>query len=517
MINPEKLTIKAQEALNSAHSIASENSNQQIMPVHVLLAMLGDEAGLIRAIAEKAGVSSSKLKAAAEKEVSGLPKVSGTAEVYISQETAGMLEAASKKAKEMKDEFINTEHFLLAMSELGAVKEAGLSAKLLLKALAEIRGGHQVTDRSPEEKYRALKKYGKDLVELAENNKLDPVIGRDAEIRRVMQVLSRRTKNNPVLIGEAGVGKTAVAEGVAIRIHKGDVPDNLRNKRIIALDMGALVAGAKFRGEFEERLKAVLKEASDADGKIILFIDEMHLLVGAGKTEGAMDAANLLKPALSRGELQAIGATTLNEYRLHIEKDAALERRFQPVLVAEPSVEDTISILRGLKERYEVHHGVKILDSAIIAAAKLSSRYIQGRFMPDKAIDLIDEAASKLKLEIGSKPYEVDGLEREIARLETEREGIRQEKNENRGSAKLKEIEKEISNLKGEKDALTARWLKEKEAIEKVRSLKGEIEQLKADGERHEREGEYEKAARIKYGALNEKEKQLAESEKLLS
>lgn len=518
MINPEKLTIKAQEAIASARNTAVEYVNQQIMPDHILSALLSDREGVAQVLVEKAGVSAQSLIAEVNSRIEKLPKVQGADEVYFSREANAVLDSAVKKAAEMKDEFVNTEHMLLAMSADpgGALANKGIKEQTLLKAIMEIRGGHSVNDQYAEEKYRALRKYGRDLVEMAHAGKLDPVIGRDAEIRRVMQVLSRRTKNNPVLIGEAGVGKTAVAEGVAIRISQGDVPENLKGRTIIALDMGSLVAGTKFRGEFEERLKAVIKETAASDGRIILFIDELHLLVGAGKAEGSMDAANLLKPALARAEIQAIGATTLNEYRLHIEKDAALERRFQPVMVEEPSIEDTISILRGLKEKYEVHHGVKIRDAAIIAAAKLSSRYIQGRFLPDKAIDLIDEAASKLKIEIGSKPEEVDSLERRIRMLETEREAIRQEKSgENR--EKLSAIEKELAEIKEKRNALFGSWQKEKELIDKQRSIRAQMEKLQAEWERKEREGDFESAARIKYGELTQRQKELAGLEEQLA
>jgi len=517
MLNPEKMTIKAQEALQKAHSLAAEYNNQQIMPVHLLLSMLEDSEGAAVSIIEKAGGNIISIKAAARAEAEKLAKVQGVSEVFLSKEINSVFDNAAKKAKELNDEYVNTEHFLIAMSAEKILKESGLNEQSLLTAMKEIRGVHRVTDRNPEVKYQALKKYGRDLVELAQAGKLDPVIGRDSEIRRVMQVLSRRTKNNPILIGEAGVGKTAIAEGVAIRIVKGDVPENLKNKKVVALDMGALVAGAKYRGEFEDRLKAVIKEVVDAAGKVILFIDEMHTLVGAGKTEGAMDAANILKPALARGELRAIGATTLNEYRQYIEKDSALERRFQPVMVKEPAVEDTISILRGLREKYEVHHGVRIKDSAIISAATLSARYIQGRFLPDKAIDLMDEAASKLKMEIDSMPVEVDELERKLRQCEIEREAIKRDKSDKGHKKKMELIEKQLAEIKEKRNALAGRWKKEKEVIEKVRKLKEEIDSLKNEGEKEERTGNFEKAARIRYGDLVEKEKELKEAEKNLA
>jgi len=518
MLNPEKMTVKTQEALQKAHSIALENSNQQIMPEHMLFAMLNDVEGIAQILLEKAGANPSSLIPVLEKDIGKFPKVSGTAEVFMSAALTAALETAQKKANEMGDEFVSHEHIIMAMlASVDALKKSGLNETALLKALASIRGSHRVTDANPEAKYMALKKYGIDLVELASRGKLDPVIGRDAEIRRVMQVLSRRTKNNPILIGEAGVGKTAIAEGVAGRIVKGDVPSGLKDKRIISLDMGALIAGAKYRGEFEDRLKAVIKETVEAAGRIILFIDEMHTLVGAGKTDGAMDAANILKPALARGELRAIGATTTAEYRKYIEKDAALERRFQPILVPEPSVEDTVSILRGLKEKYEVHHGVRISDAAISAAANLSSRYIQGRFLPDKAIDLVDEAASRLKMEIDSMPVEVDELERKIRRLEIEKEAVKQDKTDRQQKEKLSSIEKQLAESREKRDTLAARWKKEKEVIESARRLKEEIETLRIRGEKYELAGEYEKAAKIRYADIVEKEKNLKKAEEELA
>ena len=515
MIDFEKLTVKAQEALRQAHSIASEYGNQQLMPEHILKAMLADESGAAAQVLKKTGADLYKITGSLETAMNKLPKVSGISEVYISKETDVMASAAVKKAAEFKDEYVNTEHFMLAMADdknsaAGNVLiNNGASYDIILKAMREVRGGQRVTDRNPEDKYRALSKYGTDLVAAAAAGKIDPVIGRDAEIRRVMQVLSRRTKNNPVLIGEAGVGKTAVAEGVAVRIMKGDAPENLKDKRVIALDISAMVAGAKYRGEFEERLKAVLKEIKDSGGKIILFIDEIHTLVGAGKTEGAMDAANILKPSLSRGELRAIGATTLDEYRRYIEKDPALERRFQPVMVNEPSVDDTISILRGLKEKYEVHHGVRIKDGAVVAAANLSNRYIQGRFLPDKAIDLMDEAASKIKMEIDSMPAEMDSIERRLRRLEIEKEAVKKEPGEKETAAKLKEITADIEALKEKKNAFGARWGREKEVIEKMRAAKKNIEIKKQEEEKFEREGNLEAVARIRYGELAQLDKEI--------
>ncbi len=514
MFDREKLTIKAAEALNGAREAASEYGNQQIMPEHLLYAMLDDTEGVADAIIEKIGANPQSLREEAKNSIYKLPKVSGAPEIYLSKELDEVLDLSWKIAGNLKDEFVNTEHFLIALADKKGtapeiMKKAGVTKESILKAMMEIRGNQRITDRNPEDKYRPLEKYGMDLTDAARAGKLDPVIGRDDEIRRVMQVLSRRTKNNPVLIGEAGVGKTAIAEGVAIRISKGDVPESLKDKKVVSLDISSMVAGAKYRGEFEDRLKAVLKEITESAGHIILFIDEMHTLVGAGKAEGAIDAANILKPALARGKLRAIGATTLNEYRQYIEKDPALERRFQPVFVSEPTVENTVSILRGLKERYEVHHGVRIKDAALTAAAKLSARYIQGRFLPDKAIDLVDEAASKIKMEIDSMPVEIDEVDRKLRRLEIEREAVKKEEADKSSAGKLKELTKEITGLKEQKDGLYLKWKKEKEVINKIREIKAGIEKKKQEEEKFERQGELEKVAKIRYGELINMEKEL--------
>ncbi len=521
--NFNKLTVKAQETIQNAVDIAQNYNNQLVEPEHILAAMVQDPANITASILAKAGANANQLKIKVSGLLENLPKVTGAGvgNQQLSQSSGRMLDSAAEEAKNLKDEYISVDHILLALTDnkgnvSNVLKEAGIDKKLILSALKEIRGSQRVTSQTQEDTYQSLKKFGRDLNELAKAGKLDPVIGRDEEIRRVLQVLSRRTKNNPVLIGEPGVGKTAIAEGIAHRIISGDVPETLRTKRIVALDMGALVAGAQFRGQFEERMKAVVKEVQDSQGEVILFIDEMHQLVGAGRTDGAMDAANILKPALARGELHAIGATTLNEYKKYIEKDAALERRFQPVIIAEPDEEDSISILRGLKERYEVHHGVRITDGAIVAAVQLSSRYIADRFLPDKAIDLIDESASKLRIEIDSMPEELDNLERRIKQLEIEREALKREKDED-SKLRLEEIKKELSNLIEERDSLKSHWQLEKNKIQQIRDMKSQIENAKTQAEKFEREGNLGKVAEIRYGIIGDLEKKLkVESSELL-
>ncbi len=520
--NFNKFTVKAQETVQSAVEIAQNYNNQIVEPEHILASLLQDQQGVAVSIIQKAGGNLNLMKIKIGELLEKLPKVTGAGigSQQLSMNTAKLFDQSSDEAKALKDEYVSNEHILLALSEEKGnagklLNENGLNKNLILSALKDIRGTQRVTSQNPEDTYQALQKYGRDLNELARSNKLDPVIGRDEEIRRVLQVLSRRTKNNPVLIGEPGVGKTAIAEGIAHRIISGDAPETLKTKRIVALDMGALVAGTQFRGQFEERLKAVVKEVQDSEGEIILFIDELHLLVGAGRTEGSMDAANILKPALARGELHAIGATTLDEYRKYIEKDAALERRFQPVLVSEPNEEDAISILRGLKERYEVHHGVRITDGAIVAAVQLSNRYISDRFLPDKAIDLVDEAASKLRIEIDSMPEELDSIERKIKQLEIEREALKREKDSDSAS-RLEDLQKELSELIEEKNGLKSHWQLEKEKIHKIRSMKSEIEKSKADADKFEREGNLGKVAELRYGVINELERKIkSESEDL--
>ncbi len=513
--NFNKFTVKAQETVQEAVEIAQNYNNQIIEPEHILAALLQDSNGVAVSTIQKAGGNLNQMRIKINELLERLPKVigAGVGSQQLSTNTARLFDKAAEEAKALKDEYISTEHLLLALSEDSGqagklLKNNGINKNVILSALKDIRGTQRVTSQNPEDTYQALKKYGRDLNELARQNKLDPVIGRDEEIRRVLQVLSRRTKNNPVLIGEPGVGKTAIAEGIAHRIVAGDVPETLKTKRIVALDMGALVAGTQYRGQFEERVKAVVKEVQQSDGEIILFIDELHLLVGAGRAEGSMDAANILKPALARGELHAIGATTLDEYRKYIEKDAALERRFQPVYVAEPSEEDSISILRGLKERYEVHHGVRITDGAIVAAVQLSNRYITDRFLPDKAIDLIDEAASKLRIEIDSMPEELDAIERKVKQLEIEREALKREKDSD-SATRLEELQKELSQLEEERNRLRSHWMLEKDKIQKIRSMKSEIEKAKAEADRYEREGNLGKVAELRYGVINDLERRL--------
>ncbi|MBN1978574.1 MAG: ATP-dependent chaperone ClpB [Anaerolineae bacterium] len=521
-MDPNKLTQKAQEAVITARSLAKEHSHGQIEPEHLLLALLRQADGIVPQIVQKLEANPSEIALALERVLDGKAKVYGaTTQVGLSRDLDRTFDDAEKAAKRMRDDYVSTEHLLLALTGAHGGEAArfmaahGITEDAVLRALTAVRGSQRVTSQNPEATFQALEKYGRDLTQLARDGKLDPVIGRDDEIRRVMRILSRRTKNTPVLVGDAGVGKTAIAEGLAQRVMRGDVPEGLKNRRIVALDMGALIAGAKFRGEFEERLKAVLKEVTDAAGEVVLFIDELHTVVGAGAAEGAMDASNMLKPMLARGELHAIGATTLDEYRKYIEKDAALERRFQPVTVDQPSVEETISILRGLKERYEVHHGVRIQDSAVIAAATLSDRYIADRHLPDKAIDLIDEAASRLRMEIDSKPAELDEVDRRVMQLEIEREALKKEKDK-ASKERLKKLEKELADLQESSGALRSRWEQEKAAIQAIRDTKEQTEQVHHRIEEAQRAQDYARASQLQYGTLAELENQLREQEERL-
>ncbi|MDR0994321.1 MAG: ATP-dependent chaperone ClpB [Verrucomicrobiota bacterium] len=511
----DKFTTKAQEALREAQRLAGEHRNSELDTIHLVLALVRQDGGVVPSLLEKIGTRPDLFAAALEKQLGTHARVEGgTVSVNASRDLQTTLDAAARLANQMKDEYVSTEHlFLAALGQKGGesaqvAAAMGITVDTALQALQSVRGNRRVTDEAPEDKYEALKKYGRDLTEEARKGKLDPVIGRDNEIRRVIQVLSRRTKNNPVLIGEPGVGKTAIAEGLARRVVEGDVPEGLKNKRVISLDLGAMLAGAKYRGEFEDRFKAFIKEVVDSEGRIILFIDELHTLVGAGKAEGAVDASNMIKPALARGELRCVGATTLDEYRKYIEKDPALARRFQPVLVDEPTVEDTIAILRGLKERYEVHHGVRIQDSALVEAAKLSHRYISDRFLPDKAIDLVDEAASRLRMEIDSMPVEIDELQRRIMQLEIEREALRKEKDAP-SKARLEALERELAELREKSAALKAHWAREKELIGDIRKATTERDALRTEEEQAQRLGEYEKAAEIKYAGIPGAEKKI--------
>ena len=512
----DRFTQKMQEALQAAQDLASQSNHQEITNEHFLLALLDQSDGITQPLLEKIGVQPNQLRDQLRTELNRRPQVTGAVDLRLSNELRTVLDASEKEMAKLKDEYTSAEHYLLALSAANVpaakiLKDLGVTRDKLMQALQQVRGSQRVTDQNPEGKYQTLEKYGRDLTALARRGKIDPVIGRDNEIRRIMQVLSRRTKNNPVLIGDPGVGKTAIVEGLARRIISGDVPESLKNKRLIGMDIGAMVAGAKFRGEFEDRLKAFLKEVTDSQGEIILFIDELHTIVGAGAAEGSVDASNMLKPMLARGELRTIGATTLDEYRKYIEKDAALERRFQPVMVNEPSVEDTIAILRGLKERYEVHHGVRITDAALVAAAVLSNRYITERFLPDKAIDLVDEAASRLKIELDSMPTEIDVIEREIMQHEMERQALKKEKDP-ASKERLKKLEKELAELKEKSGALKAEWQKEKALIDEQRKWKEQLDQFRTELERATRRGELAKASELQYGKIPELEKKLADA-----
>ncbi len=521
-MRPDRMTTKSQEAFRAAADLASRRGNPEITPEHLIRTMLEQEGGVALPLFQKAGGSPDALLASVDEYIEKLPRVSGGAEPTLSRRTMEIIRRAEDEAKGLKDDFISVEHFMLALAKHDRESQAafraagGVTYEKLLSSLAAVRGAQRVTDRDPEGKFQALEKYCRDLTDSARKGKLDPVIGRDEEIRRVMQVLSRRTKNNPVLIGEPGTGKTAIVEGIAQRIIRGDVPESLKNKRLVSLDMGALVAGAKFRGEFEDRLKAVLKEVESASGQIILFIDEIHTIVGAGAAEGAMDAANLLKPALARGELRCIGATTLDEYKKRIEKDAALERRFQPVFVSQATVDDAIAILRGLKERYEIHHGIRIQDAALVAAATLSDRYITDRFLPDKAIDLVDEAASKIKMEVDSMPAEIDSVQRRLTQLQIEQEALKKERDP-ASKARLEDIKSTISELQEQLSAMKAQWLREKEVIEEIRKSQPQLEELRAEADNAQRRGDLGKAAEIRYGKIPELEKRIEEKRRELT
>jgi ATP-dependent Clp protease ATP-binding subunit ClpB len=521
-MRPEKMTTKSQEAFRESLDRAARKGNPEVLPEHVLASMLAQEDGVARPLLQKAGSDTAALAAQIEKRVDSLPRVSGGAEPSLGRRTLEVTRRAEDEAKQLKDDFVSVEHFILAMAkhdrEVQSLFEAtgAITYDKLLRALASVRGSQRITDKDPEAKFQALDKYCRDLTEAARKGKSDPVVGRDEEIRRVMQVLSRRTKNNPVLIGEPGVGKTAIVEGIAQRIMRGDVPESLKNKRLVSLDMGALVAGAKYRGEFEDRLKAVLKEVESASGQIVLFIDEIHTIVGAGAAEGSMDAANLLKPALARGELRCIGATTLDEYRKRIEKDAALERRFQPVYVSQPTVEDTIAILRGLKDRYEVHHGIRIQDNALVAAATLSDRYVTERFLPDKAIDLVDEAAAKIKMEVDSMPAEIDAVTRRLTQLQIEQEALRKERDQ-ASKARLANVHRDIAELQEHSNGMRAQWMREKEVIDEIRGMAPDAERLRSEADDAQRNGDLGRVAEIRYGKLPELEKKIDDLRKMLA